>query len=63
MVGQQASFWLHAVDGIVKVMIGWRPGRSVRLVRIVDMRNLRLQIGDTSAIVEEYGAYDRSKEA
>jgi len=60
VVGQQSRLWLHAIDRIIKIVIRWWPtnSSSIRVVRVVNMGNLRLQIGYTSSIVEEHSTND-----
>lgn len=58
VVGQQAGLGLHAVDGIVKVVIGG----STRINRVLHLCYLPLQIGHTPAKVEQDTAYDANEE-
>lgn len=53
IIGQQTR--LHAIHGIIKVMISWRPTRCTRVVRVMHVGDLCLQIWHTTSVVKEHG--------
>lgn len=56
IIGQQSR--LHAIHGIIEVMISWRPTVSGCFVGVVHVGDLRFQIRHTSAIVQEHSTDD-----
>lgn len=59
IIGQQTR--LHAIHGIIEVMISWRPTTCTRVVRVVHVGDLCLQIGHATSVVKEHCTNDGNK--